>query len=112
MEAAVRSDVRNDPVLARVKRDMMDLYGDRFEKLILYGSRARGDHRPDSDYDLIVVIKEPFNGWDEVRRINRAVAHFYEGGQYIDVNIIPYSAEELKKRTVFLWDVRKDGIEI
>lgn len=25
------------------------------EKIILFGSRARGDHRPDSDYDLIIV---------------------------------------------------------
>ena len=26
--------------------------------LYLYGSRARGDHRPDSDYDVFVVLHE------------------------------------------------------
>lgn len=26
------------------------------ERLVLFGSRARGDHRPDSDYDLLVVV--------------------------------------------------------
>jgi hypothetical protein len=25
----------------------------------LFGSRARGDHRPDSDYDVAVFIKDP-----------------------------------------------------
>ncbi|MCL6475175.1 MAG: nucleotidyltransferase domain-containing protein [Firmicutes bacterium] len=28
------------------------------EMIVLYGSRARGDHRPDSDYDLLVVLTE------------------------------------------------------
>lgn len=27
------------------------------ERLVLFGSRARGDHRPDSDYDLLVVVR-------------------------------------------------------
>ena len=25
-------------------------------RVILFGSRARGDHQPDSDYDLLVVV--------------------------------------------------------
>jgi len=30
------------------------------ERLVLFGSRARGDHRPDSDYDLLIVApREP-----------------------------------------------------
>lgn len=28
------------------------------ERVYLFGSRARGDARPDSDYDLLVVVKE------------------------------------------------------
>ncbi|WP_258360182.1 nucleotidyltransferase domain-containing protein [Moorella sulfitireducens] len=27
--------------------------------VILYGSRARGDAEPDSDYDLLIITKEP-----------------------------------------------------
>lgn len=27
------------------------------DRLILFGSRARGDHRPDSDYDLLVIAR-------------------------------------------------------
>lgn len=32
------------------------------ETIILFGSRARGDARPDSDIDLLIVEKEPFTG--------------------------------------------------
>jgi uncharacterized protein len=28
------------------------------ERIYLFGSRARGDARPDSDYDLLVVVRE------------------------------------------------------
>ena len=28
------------------------------ERIILFGSRARGDNKPDSDYDLVVVMPE------------------------------------------------------
>lgn len=30
----------------------------RIRRLILFGSRARGDSRPDSDYDVLVVLDE------------------------------------------------------
>ncbi len=32
-----------------------DFYGDNLESVWLYGSRARGDHRPDSDLDVLLV---------------------------------------------------------
>ncbi len=31
--------------------------GVEVEKIILFGSRARGEARPDSDYDILVVVK-------------------------------------------------------
>jgi uncharacterized protein len=33
--------------------------------IILFGSRARGTNRPDSDYDLLVLSERPL-GYDEV----------------------------------------------
>lgn len=43
----------------RVLEEMTRRIVDRFqpEKVVLFGSRARGDSRPDSDYDLLVVLK-------------------------------------------------------
>jgi predicted nucleotidyltransferase len=49
------ANARVDPILA----DFLDrIQGIRpgVERLVLFGSRARGDHRPDSDYDLLVVV--------------------------------------------------------
>ena len=36
--------------ITSVRTEVVELY--------LYGSRSRGDHRPDSDYDVFVVLRE------------------------------------------------------
>lgn len=36
-------------------RHVKTKYGDRIERVVLYGSVARGDHRTDSDVDLLIV---------------------------------------------------------
>jgi predicted nucleotidyltransferase len=40
-------------------------YGDRLKGLYLFGSRARGDHHPDSDADIAVVLAD--GDWGGVR---------------------------------------------
>ncbi len=43
------------------------------EQIYVFGSRARGDARPDSDVDLLVVEREPFgpqrSRWQEITRL-------------------------------------------
>lgn len=62
--------------------------------IILFGSRARGDARLDSDVDLLVVEDEPFGPTrcrlDESERIHRAVT-----GMGIAKDILLFSADEI-----------------
>jgi predicted nucleotidyltransferase len=46
----------DDPILAEVVRRLQQLY--RPEKIYLFGSTARGESGPDSDYDLMVVVPD------------------------------------------------------
>ena len=33
-------------------------YGSRLHGIVLFGSRARGDHRPDSDADIAIILQD------------------------------------------------------
>jgi len=46
----------SDPILAEVVRRLVETY--RPERIYLFGSVARGDAGPDSDYDLLVVVAD------------------------------------------------------
>ena len=65
------------------------------ERIILFGSRARGDARPDSDVDLLVVEAEPFGEnrscAEESLRLYRAL-----GAQGIDKDILVCSLDDLE----------------
>ena len=45
------------------------VFGRRLAQVWLFGSRARGDHRPDSDVDLLVVLHEHGLISEEVRSL-------------------------------------------
>jgi predicted nucleotidyltransferase len=47
-----------DRVLSRFKGELAALYGSNLDRVVLFGSRARGDHVPSSDYDIAVFLKK------------------------------------------------------
>jgi predicted nucleotidyltransferase len=65
----MRANPKDDPDLKRFRAALGEAYGDRLERVVLDGSRARGDHRPDSDYDIAVFVKDPGTLWDEAGRL-------------------------------------------
>jgi len=61
-------------VLSELRRRFERLYGDRLVSLRLYGSQARGDSRPGSDTDVLVVLKGPVDSAAEIKRTLDIVA--------------------------------------
>jgi antitoxin ChpS len=79
-----------DPVvrtaLGELDRKLRARFGDRYVRLILFGSRARGDNAPDSDADVAVVLRGRIaDRWSVERQI---IAETYpillETGLYIE----------------------------
>lgn len=57
MEQVSQADILNkDPALAKIVRRLVQAY--QPERIYLFGSMARGDAGPDSDYDLLVVVAD------------------------------------------------------
>lgn len=52
-----------DAILSSLRKGLDELLGDQLDAVYLYGSQARGDARPDSDIDVLVVLKDDFDYW-------------------------------------------------
>ncbi|HEY7294445.1 MAG TPA: nucleotidyltransferase domain-containing protein [Dehalococcoidia bacterium] len=60
------------------------------DRIYLFGSRARGDARPDSDWDLMVILPE--SAEPKIRRAQRA--HLALAGVRLPVDILVWTRKE------------------
>jgi predicted nucleotidyltransferase len=105
------SAVITDPVLARFRKALDETYGARLERVILFGSRARGDARPDSDYDVAVFLRDMDNRDPELYRLaDLSTWLIEETGEF--VHAMPYRAGSYNERTPLMLGVRADGIDL
>ena len=56
-------------IIQKCKTTLEGHYRSQFKGLILYGSLARDQASPASDIDLLVLLSQPFNYFDELRQI-------------------------------------------
>jgi predicted nucleotidyltransferase len=86
----------DEPELLRRLVDILVREADP-EAIILFGSRARGDARPDSDVDLLVIEREPFglrrSRIKEAARLYRAL-----GDLPASKDLLLYSRDEVAGR--------------
>ena len=82
----------------------------RVAKVVLYGSRARGDARRDSDWDLAVFVRGRPTPRD--RSILSFISYdlMMETGAYIQALPFPTRHEQLNDS--FYRNVRKDGVSV
>jgi predicted nucleotidyltransferase len=81
------------------------------EKVILFGSQARGDAREDSDWDLLVLLNNSEKKKEYEDKIFDFVMMGWEYGTYISIKV--YSENEWKSHPSPLRDnVEREGIEI
>ena len=101
----------NEKMIDMIKNSVREIDSDA--RIILYGSRARGDERENSDWDIIVIVnnkKTPAENY-------KAIAYpLFEKGMEIgtEINTIVYSKEQWEngKPTLFRYNVLNEGIEL
>lgn len=100
-----------DPILTRFRTALDAMYGDRIERVVLYGSRARGDWHPDSDYDVAVFLTDLTDRWQEIDRLGEIETDIlYDVGAFI--HAMPYRAGSYRERTPLMHEIRREGIDL
>jgi uncharacterized protein len=81
------------------------------DKIIVFGSRARGDHRADSDIDILVIKESPEPRYKRSRVLYGALANLPRA---VDVDISVYTPEEVadwrEVRQAFVTTATREGI--
>jgi predicted nucleotidyltransferase len=104
-------DPKSDAILTRFRAALGQVYGERLERVVLYGSRARGDHRPDSDYDIAVFIKDPGTLGEELKRLAEVETDILCDTEAV-INALPFPAGAYRDRTGFMHELRQDGLDL
>jgi uncharacterized protein len=100
-----------DPVLSRFRSAVDEAYGPRVERVILYGSRARGEARSGSDYDIAVFLRDLSDRAQEMDRLaDIGTDILYDIGGL--VHALPYGAGSYSDRTPLMHKIREDGIDL
>lgn len=104
------TDIR--PILSKLKKGLMQIYGDQVDRILLYGSRARGDQRPDSDIDILVVLKEDFI-YSEMLQLSSDLAASLSLENDVVISRAFVSKEQFEhKQTPFLMNVRREAVPV
>ncbi len=105
------TSLQNDPVLTRFRAALGETYSAKIERVVLFGSRARGDARADSDYDVAVFLHDMP---DRAREMNRladiGTEILYDIGEVI--HAMPYRAGSYRDRTPLMHQIRLDGVDV
>jgi hypothetical protein len=85
-------------------------FGDEIDRIVLYGSRARGDWHRDSDWDLAVFLRHPVTGVDQ--RLVSEIGHDVMCATGAIVQSVALPADRWDAGDEFIRHMHQDGVVI
>ncbi|MEZ4595172.1 MAG: nucleotidyltransferase domain-containing protein [Chloroflexota bacterium] len=112
MELQLLSSQKRNIILAELRSQLEELYGNRLVHLVLYGSQARGDALPGSDVDVLVVLAGSVDPATEIDRVSPITAVL--SLEHDIVISCVYISEEryVEENSPLLLNIRREGIVV
>lgn len=88
--------------------------GEKIQAIYVFGSRAKGTARPDSDYDVLLVVSEAFSLDDKDALYDTIMDLLLETGRLVSLKVFrkPAFRRLCGLGTPFMNHVLKEGIKI
>jgi predicted nucleotidyltransferase len=102
---------KDDRILREFDEVVNQSFGRHLKNIILFGSRARGDHTTDSDYDCLLIFDDVSR--ELIDAIDDVAADFLYRYNVV-ISAFPVSEESYKKHKYnpLYMNVRSDGIAL
>lgn len=106
----MKQEIQN--ILSELRHRFSAIYGERIFDMLLFGSQARGDATPESDIDIMVVLKGSVSPGDEIERTGEICAEISLKHDVV-ISCTFVSAERYTNhRDPLIANVRREGISI
>ena len=95
--------------IKKIINQVLEEKGIKIERIILFGSRASGDFKESSDWDLLIIVEEKLSRDERVEilhLIRRKLAD-----EFIPSDVIIKSREEVEERQKVVGSVIKSAME-
>jgi uncharacterized protein len=101
-----------NPILKRFRAALHELYGDRAERVVLYGSRTRGDAYEDSDYDVAVFLHDMADRATEMDRLADLSTKIIVEDNGPFIHAMPFRAGAYNEATPLMHEIRIYGVDL
>lgn len=105
----IKESLARNRAIRKFVKKAKELLSDELIDVLIYGSVVRGEAKPESDIDVIVIVKrEVFKS--QMKLASLAFDVLMDTGEYISVQAV--KPEDLNRDTIFMRNVREEAIHV
>jgi predicted nucleotidyltransferase len=97
-------------LLAELKKELTELYGQRLKAIYLFGSYARGDYQASSDVDVMIVLSDYENYGAEIDRSGELTSRLSLAYEVSISRVIMKEVQWQLSDTPLLRNIRTEGV--
>ncbi len=99
--------------LRAYRNELTEAHPPQVERMLIYGSKARGEAGPDSDLDVLLIVRNEAAGQ---KRHLRRIGYLLAAESDVVPSILAYTVDEWEKRkqsgSPFRRSVEKDKVQV
>jgi len=99
-------------ILGQLQFQLKKHYGQKLFQLVLFGSQARGDARPDSDIDILIVLNGTVNPGEEIKQTGQIIADLSLEHDVVISRLFMDKEQFINSSGPLLRNIHKEGITL
>jgi predicted nucleotidyltransferase len=105
-------DRKLEKILSALRQGLGETLGDKLDAVYLFGSQARGNALPDSDIDVLIVIREDFDYFTLLERTSDLVWKLSLDNEVLITRVFVSREQFDQSASPFLMNVSRDLVLI